>query len=143
MLLVQVPFLTSLLVLSTRPNGTQGFVQRQGLSRLSNHHQSLSSTGRRESFPRHVLSATRLTPPPPSIDRWTRWITGTATPQRPPWAREWMPTWLVRLRPSLQIVTILVCYIFHMTVLAQHSLSFPFQLIPNDRGHFQNVGLDS
>jgi hypothetical protein len=74
---------------------------------------------------------------------WTRWITGVANPQRPAWARDWMPTWLVRLRPCLQLVTVLLFYIFHMTVLAQHSLPFPVQLIPNERGHFQSIGLDS
>ena len=140
-----VHILTCLLVLSTCPHATESFAQRQSFTRLSNHPSLSSGTGKSGS--RHVLYAgKRLTPPSPStpvVDRWTRWITGTSTPQRPAWARDWMPTWLVRLRPSLQILTILVCYIFHMTVLAQHSISFPFQLIPNNRGHFQDVGLDS
>jgi hypothetical protein len=74
---------------------------------------------------------------------WTRFVTGVSNPQRPGWARDWMPTWLVRLRPSLQLLTVLLTYIFHMTVLAQRSISFPFQLIPNDRGHFQSIGWDS
>lgn len=74
---------------------------------------------------------------------WTKFITGVSHPQRPQWSRDWMPTWSVRLRPCFQLLTILLAYIFHMTVLAQHCISFPFQLIPNDRGHFQTIGWDS
>lgn len=78
-----------------------------------------------------------------SLSSWTQWITGVANPQRPAWARDWMPTELVRLRPALQLVVVLLCYIFHMTVLAQHSVPFPVQLIPNERGQFQSIGWDS
>ena len=78
-----------------------------------------------------------------SISPFTRWITGVENPRRPSWARDWMPTGLVRLRPGVQLMVVLLCYIFHMTVLAQRSLSFPIQLIPNERGHFQSIGWDS
>lgn len=36
-----------------------------------------------------------------------------------------------------------MAYAFHLKVLTQHSVVFPFQLIPNDKGHFQSIGLDS
>lgn len=75
--------------------------------------------------------------------RWTQWWTGVNHPQRPDWAQAWMPTGLVRLRPSLQLVTVLVAYIFHMLVLSRHAIVFPYQLIPNERGHFQSIGWDS
>ncbi len=117
-------------------DASQGFTQHPKLVPRSRHQLY------RKSFSSHASSRSNLIPPAPT-DRWTRWITGTNTPQRPSWAKDWMPTWLVRLRPSLQLVTVVVCYFFHMTVLAQHSLSFPIQLIPNDRGHFQDIGLDS
>jgi hypothetical protein len=64
-------------------------------------------------------------------------------PQRPAWAHDWMPTWLVSLRTTTQLAAALLLYIFHLTVLTQHSIPFPFQLIPNERGHFQSIGLDS
>lgn len=63
--------------------------------------------------------------------------------RRPPWARSWMPTWLFNLRPSVQIVALLCVYVIHITVLCQRSIHFPVQLIPNERGHFQSIGLDS
>jgi len=34
-------------------------------------------------------------------------------------------------------------YVFHLAILTQHSLIFPVQLIPNDKGRFQSIGLDS
>lgn len=63
--------------------------------------------------------------------------------RRPPWARNWMPTWLFNLRPSVQIFALVLTYIFHITVLCQTSIHFPVQLIPNERGYFQSIGLDS
>jgi membrane protease YdiL (CAAX protease family) len=60
--------------------------------------------------------------------------------------RNWLSitVWIfTHLRPPLQLLTALLLYIFHTIVLAQHSISFPFQLIPNERGYFQNVGWDS
>jgi hypothetical protein len=56
---------------------------------------------------------------------------------------EWIPTWLTCLRTSVQVLAALVLYIFHTLVLAQHAIPFPFQLIPNERGNFQSIGLDS
>jgi membrane protease YdiL (CAAX protease family) len=45
--------------------------------------------------------------------------------------------------PALQCLILLASYIFHLTVLTQHSIIFPFQLIPNNKGHFQSLGWDS
>ena len=43
-----------------------------------------------------------------------------------------------------QIFLTLVIYVFHVGVLAQNSISFPFQLFPsNHAGRFQSIGLDS
>lgn len=75
-------------------------------------------------------------------DRWTS-IVSSPNQQRPQWARDWMPTWLLTLRPTIQVATVVLLYVFHLTVLTQRSISFPFQLIPNDRGHFESIGLDS
>ena len=62
---------------------------------------------------------------------------------RPKWALPWMPTWLINLRPITQFIVGLGLYIFHLRVLTQHGITFPFQLIPNDEGWFQSIGLDS
>lgn len=62
---------------------------------------------------------------------------------RPDWALPWMPTWLITLRPITQFIVGLGLYIFHLKVLTQHGITFPFQLIPNDEGWFQSIGLDS
>ncbi len=45
--------------------------------------------------------------------------------------------------PPLQLASLLLLYIIHLTVLTQHSIIFPCQLIPNDQGRFQSIGLDS
>ncbi|KAL3826476.1 hypothetical protein ACHAXA_004313 [Cyclostephanos tholiformis] len=62
---------------------------------------------------------------------------------RPNWALPWMPTWLITLRPRTQFLIGLCLYVFHLRILTQHQLTFPFQLIPNDEGWFQSIGLDS
>jgi membrane protease YdiL (CAAX protease family) len=80
-----------------------------------------------------------------------RLLTGKRCPSRPKWADELslfnqkiiVPTFLLRLRPSVQLIAALAIYIFHTLVLTQHSISFPVQLIPNERGHFQSIGWDS
>ena len=54
-----------------------------------------------------------------------------------------MPTWLITLRPHTQFLIGLFLYIFHLRVLTQHGIAFPFQLFPNDEGWFQSIGLDS
>jgi hypothetical protein len=38
---------------------------------------------------------------------------------------------------------LLVYYSFHLVVLSQHFIMFPFQIIPNNKGHFCSVGWDS
>mmetsp|Transcript_535 Transcript_535/g.1258 ORF Transcript_535/g.1258 Transcript_535/m.1258 type:complete len:557 (-) Transcript_535:110-1780(-) len=68
---------------------------------------------------------------------------GNTRKRRPDWAPSWAPTSLVTMRPILQLFVGLVLYIFHLLVLTQHQLVFPVQLIPNDRGWFQSLGLDS
>ena len=70
------------------------------------------------------------------------WMSGP-NPNRPDWADNWMPTWLVSMRPLAQFAVAMALYIFHISVLAQRSIPFPFQLIPNNKGHFQSIGLDS
>lgn len=62
---------------------------------------------------------------------------------RPGWARDWMPTWLTCLRPSVQLLASLFLYLFHTLVVTQVSIPLPFQLIPNERGNFQSINLDS
>lgn len=62
---------------------------------------------------------------------------------RPAWALPWMPTWLITLKPRVQFIIGLCLYIFHLRILTQHQIVFPFQLIPNDEGWFQSIGLDS
>lgn len=62
---------------------------------------------------------------------------------RPDWARNWMPTWLVTMRPALQLMVVMLLYLFHLVVLTQKSIAFPYQFIANDQGHFQSIGLDS
>jgi membrane protease YdiL (CAAX protease family) len=63
--------------------------------------------------------------------------------QRPAWALPWMPTWLITLPPRSQFLIGLCLYVFHLRILTQHQITFPFQLIPNDEGWFQSIGLDS
>jgi hypothetical protein len=62
---------------------------------------------------------------------------------RPDWAKSWMPTWFVTMRPMVQLAVVVTCYLFHLMVLTQHSIAFSYQLIPNDHGHYQSIGLDS
>lgn len=75
-------------------------------------------------------------------DRLTTLLSGPDA-ERPNWAPTWMPTWILTMRPTMQLVTVLLFYIFHLSVLVQRSIHFPIQLVPNERGFFQSVGLDS
>ena len=76
-------------------------------------------------------------------------LTGQQTPEQPYWIkadavlRRILPGSIMNLRPSVQLVIVLLFYMLHTLVLAQHSIPFPFQLIPNERGNFQSIGLDS
>lgn len=45
--------------------------------------------------------------------------------------------------PPLQLLCLFGFYIVHLTILTQNSIVFPIQLIPNDDGRFQSLGLDS
>ena len=67
----------------------------------------------------------------------------SSSTNRPDWAPDWAPTSLVTMRPIVQLFVALLLYVFHLTVLTQHQLVFPVQLIPNDRGWAQSIGLDS
>lgn len=62
---------------------------------------------------------------------------------RPEWALDWMPTRLITMSPISQIFTLLIFYYLHLTIFTQNCIAFPFQLIPNNKGKFQSIGLDS
>lgn len=84
---------------------------------------------------------------------WVRLLTGEAPSssllKKPKWLpqssklHKLLPTWIFHLRPSVQVLATVVLYLFHTTVLTQNSLVLPFQLLPNDRGNFQSIGLDT
>lgn len=50
---------------------------------------------------------------------------------------------LQNIPPWAQLVLLMMMYVIHLLVLTQHAILFPFQLIPNERGWFQSIGLDS
>jgi hypothetical protein len=54
-----------------------------------------------------------------------------------------LPTCIFHLRPTVQLLVTLILYLFHTVYLTQNSLVLPIQLIPNDRGNFQSIGLDT
>jgi len=63
---------------------------------------------------------------------------------RPKWLPEGTPTWVYRTHhPAVQLCMVMAMYAFHLLVLSKNSWSFPTQLIPNDKGAFQSIGLDS
>lgn len=75
-------------------------------------------------------------------------LTGQKIPSRPAWAQgtaflDAIPTWILSLRPLVQFLVAIVLYWFHIFVMAQHFIAFPFQLIYNERGQFQSIGWDS
>ena len=45
--------------------------------------------------------------------------------------------------PYVQVALCGVLYLFHLLVLTQHEIVFPFQLFPDNNGKFQSIGLDS
>ena len=69
--------------------------------------------------------------------------TNQSDSKRPEWAPDWAPTAMVTMRPIVQLFVALLLYVFHLTVLTQHQLVFPIQIIPNNRGWAQSIGLDS
>lgn len=42
-----------------------------------------------------------------------------------------------------QYAVVLLLYLFHLSVLTQHELVFPVQLLPSKKGHFTGIGWDS
>ncbi|CAM9758886.1 unnamed protein product, partial [Scytosiphon promiscuus] len=56
---------------------------------------------------------------------------------------KWAPRWAVDMHPALQAATSIGLYFFHMLHLSKSGLTFPIQLIPNNHGLFQSVGLDT
>jgi hypothetical protein len=88
-----------------------------------------------------VLSS-RISPPTARKHVKTR-LEASKANDRPEWPRKWMPEWLFTMRPRNQLLVALLLYVFHLQVLTQRALAFPFQLIPNNQGHFQSIGLDS
>lgn len=47
------------------------------------------------------------------------------------------------IQQKQQYTVVGLLYLFHLTVLTQHEVLFPVQLIPNDKGHFTGIGWDS
>jgi hypothetical protein len=62
---------------------------------------------------------------------------------RPAWAPDWAPEWTVNLSPPLQLAVVVGFYLVHMLFLSKNCIALPFQLIPNEYGFFQSIGLDS
>jgi hypothetical protein len=62
---------------------------------------------------------------------------------RPAWAPDWAPEWTVNLSPPLQLVVAVGFYLVHMLLLSKNCIPLPFQLLPNEHGFFQSIGLDS
>eukprot|EP00980_Cylindrotheca_fusiformis_P031113 scaffold25830_cov162-Cylindrotheca_fusiformis.AAC.14 len=100
------------------------------------------------SFPQSIAVPTRRRFPSPLLkatsvaDRVGVFLTRDPK-KRPRWAPDWMPTWLWNLRPPVQLAVLLLSYLLHITVLCQNSIPLPVQLVPNERGHFQTIGLDT
>lgn len=98
----------------------------------------LTARGRRK---RASLSRISITS---SIRHSTRLYVSKATRQSyPEWPRRWIPPRLFLMRPRYQFLVALLFYVFHLQVLTQKAIPFPFQLIPNNGGRFQSIGLDS
>ena len=118
------------------------------LSWRQSNRQSLHQVSRRvRKYSTHLSSSeSSSTPAMPLKSSWgDRLASLVSKPKapRPSWAPAYLPTWLLTLRPLTQFVTVLLFYFFHISVLVQRSVYFPFQLIPNERGCFQSIGLDS
>ena len=66
-------------------------------------------------------------------------------PPAPKWAAPaWVPAWAQGEIPILlQCLLAFVFYLVHTLVLSRHVLPFPVQLIPNNEGLFQSIGLDT
>lgn len=50
---------------------------------------------------------------------------------------------VARLPPPIQMVVTLACYLFHLTVLTQHAVTFPVQLLPVPGAAATAIGWDS
>jgi hypothetical protein len=87
--------------------------------------------------------STRLASVLPTKERLSDFLSTRGEQKRPEWGPDWMPTVLFNLRSSVQLTALLFVYIIHITVVCQHSIPLPIQLIPNERGHFQSIGLDT
>uniref|UniRef100_A0A7S1XHH8 CAAX prenyl protease 2/Lysostaphin resistance protein A-like domain-containing protein n=1 Tax=Compsopogon caeruleus TaxID=31354 RepID=A0A7S1XHH8_9RHOD len=63
--------------------------------------------------------------------------------ERPQWAPAWMPDQLIRMHPILQLAVLLGLYAIHLLFISKKTFPLPRQLIPNDKGLLNEVGLDS
>eukprot|EP00977_Amphora_coffeiformis_P010598 scaffold2500_cov176-Amphora_coffeaeformis.AAC.9 len=57
--------------------------------------------------------------------------------------RDWLKSVWKYIQKKQQYSVVLLLYIFHLTILTQKELVFPFQLLPNKKGHFTGIGWDS
>ena len=65
---------------------------------------------------------------------------GSAVLKRAKWSP---PAWAREVSIPVQVALGLGFYIFHTLVLSRHVIPFPVQLIPNESGLFQSIGLDT
>lgn len=69
--------------------------------------------------------------------------TENSTTKRPEWLPHWFPEWLTKKQhPLVQLFIMLVLYAFHIFYLSKTTWNFPCQLIPNDSGAFQSIGMN-
>jgi len=64
--------------------------------------------------------------------------------KRPVWVPEGTPYWVWKTHhPAVQLAVTMAFYVLHLLVLSKSCWTFPGQLIANDKGAFQSIGMDS
>ena len=69
---------------------------------------------------------------------------GDVVEERPVWVPEGTPYWVWKTHhPAVQLAVTMAFYVLHLLVLSKSCWTFPGQLIANDKGAFQSIGMDS
>ena len=69
---------------------------------------------------------------------------GDVVEERPVWVPEGTPYWVWKTHhPVVQLAATMAFYVLHLLVLSKSCWTFPGQLIANDKGAFQSIGMDS